>query len=252
MLTIVTQIGGIVYLLSHLYIKRNKKYFQIKRVLFFLGLYLLMTFLIVPIIAPVFGRQKIENNSQVSYHNVLTVLCNRNYVTKELHKVLVSASSQFQKSHPSLQLIYLDANFPFFDGFPLLPHLSHNDGKKIDLAFIYRDSNGNPTNAKPSHSGYGFFEEPKSGEISQTKICKETGHWQYDYPKYLTFGSQNDLILDKEKTTQLIQILSQNSSVQKIFIEPHLKKRWNLTSSKIRFQGCRAVRHDDHIHMQIH
>jgi len=37
----------------------------------------------------------------------------------------------------------------------------------------------------------------------------------------------------------------------KIFIEPHLVKRLKLASNKIRFQGCRAVRHDDHLHVQL-
>ena len=45
-------------------------------------------------------------------------------------------------------------------------------------------------------------------------------------------------------------ILKQNE-ISKIFIEPHLKKRMNLKNPKIRFHGCRAVRHDDHIHLQI-
>ena len=37
----------------------------------------------------------------------------------------------------------------------------------------------------------------------------------------------------------------------KVFIEPHLRRRLGVESSKLRFQGCRAARHDDHIHMQL-
>ncbi|MFT5619364.1 MAG: hypothetical protein ACI85I_002607, partial [Arenicella sp.] len=38
----------------------------------------------------------------------------------------------------------------------------------------------------------------------------------------------------------------------KVFIEPHLKTRLGLENySKIRFHGCQAVRHDDHIHVQL-
>ena len=33
----------------------------------------------------------------------------------------------------NIEIHYLDANFPFINKFPLLPHLSHNDGKKIDI-----------------------------------------------------------------------------------------------------------------------
>jgi hypothetical protein len=156
------------------------------------------------------------------------------------------------KVYPGIKLVYLDANFPFFGGFPLLPHLSHHDGKKIDIAFIYNDQTGKVSNLKPSNSGYGVFENPRNGEINQTEICKSSAYWQYDYPKYLTFGKiNNDIRFNPKATKQLIQFIIENSRVQKIFIEPHLKTRLQLTSSKIRFQGCGAVRHDDHIHVQI-
>ena len=39
--------------------------------------------------------------------------------------------------------------------------------------------------------------------------------------------------------------------IGKDFIEPHLAKRLGATTSKIRFQGCKAARHDDHIHVQL-
>ncbi|WP_243765941.1 hypothetical protein [Polaribacter cellanae] len=149
-------------------------------------------------------------------------------------------------------MIYLDANFPFFDGFPLLPHLSHNDGKKIDLSFIYKDNQGNLTNSKPTNSGYGIFEEPKKHEISKTKKCKENGNWQYDFTKYFTFdNSHKNLKLSEKATKTLIQKILMNNNVSKLFIEPHLKTRMGLKDRRIRFHGCQAVRHDDHIHFQI-
>ena len=44
----------------------------------------------------------------------------------------------------------------------------------------------------------------------------------------------------------------QNKAIKKIFIEPHLKTRWGLKNyQKIRYHGCHAVRHDDHIHVQL-
>jgi murein endopeptidase len=49
----------------------------------------------------------------------------------------------------------------------------------------------------------------------------------------------------------LVEILASEKSIGKIFIEPHLKTRLKLTTPKIRFHGCRAVRHDDHIHVQL-
>lgn len=252
LLTILTQIGGLIYLIAIVTIRRKKKkHTLLKRICLFFGLYLLSTFFIVPYTAPFFGRQKINNNHRIDNHNFLITLCNRNYVTSKAHKTLTDISLRFHKISPTVKLVYLDANFPFFDGFPLLPHLSHNDGNKIDISFIYSNENGELTNQKPSYSGYGVFEEPISGEMNQNEICKQNGAWQYNYPKYLTMGTNNQLQLDSENTRKLIEVITENPNVQNIFIEPHLKKRSNLTSNKIRFQGCKAVRHDDHIHIQI-
>jgi hypothetical protein len=40
-------------------------------------------------------------------------------------------------------------------------------------------------------------------------------------------------------------------AVDRIFIEPHLAQRLGVSSPLVRFQGCRAARHDDHIHVQL-
>jgi energy-coupling factor transporter transmembrane protein EcfT len=186
LLTILTQIGGIAYLLALLLVKKTKKKYRLKRGLLFVGLYLLITFLIVPTVAPFFGRQKIENNETITAHFYGTILLNRNYVSSELHQTLQEIAQQFHQENPNLKVMYLDANFPFFDGFPLLPHLSHSDGKKVDLSFVYNDPNENPSNKNPSNTGYGVFEDPQVGETNQTKACKNRGYWQYDFPKYLT------------------------------------------------------------------
>ena len=59
--------------------------------------------------------------------------------------------------YPGTILNYLEANFPFIDKFPLLPHLSHNDGKKLDVSFHYVNAKtGEHTNVVPSWLGYGF------------------------------------------------------------------------------------------------
>ena len=143
--------------------------------------------------------------------------------------------------------------FLFFDGFPLFPHLSHNDGRKIDISFIYEDKEKKISNLKPSISGYGIFEKPRKGEINQSLTCKQNGFWQYDFTKHLTLDSNyKDLRFSKSATKTLINNILSNANVSTVFIEPHLKNRINLNNSKIHFHVCRAVRHDDHIHFQIH
>lgn len=252
LLTVLTQIGGIVYLISLCIISNKKSKYLLKRIFFFTILYFLSTFLIVPTIAPHFGRVKIDDNIRIESHNFFTKICNRNYVSPKMHTVLIDVSLKLNKEFPNRKLVYLDANFPFFDGFPLLPHLSHYDGKKIDISFIYETKDGKTTNLKPSNSGYGVFEVPFEGELNQNTICKQNGFWQYDFTKHLTFGTnRKSLKLSNEATKRLIQLILKNDNVSKLFIDPHLKNRLNLNNSKIRFHGCRAVRHDDHIHFQI-
>ena len=50
-----------------------------------------------------------------------------------------------------------------------------------------------------------------SPENKNSEDCLEKGHWQYDYTKYLTLGSDNSLEFDKTNTTQLIQALLSNN-----------------------------------------
>tara|TARA_R110002049_G_scaffold206269_1_gene376787 strand:+ start:30919 stop:31269 length:351 start_codon:yes stop_codon:yes gene_type:complete len=114
---------------------------------------------------------------------------------------------------------------------------------------MYLNKNGKATDKKPSLSGYGIYVNSKDNSTS--KSCIENGYWQYDFSKYLTFGTINNLQLDKEKTKHLISQLLSIKQTQKIFIEPHLKELLGLNNeNKIRFHGCQAVRHDDHIHLQ--
>ncbi|MCD2260471.1 hypothetical protein [Psychroserpens luteolus] len=243
-LTIVTQVGGIIWILSSITAIRYKK----KKRYVFPVIYLAFNLLIVPPIAKYFGREQLPIiSSHLKPKNYIYPLLFRNYVDPEL-KQLLEHTAEDLKYHPMV-ITYLDANFPFFDGFPLLPHLSHNDGKKIDISFQYLDNDGKPTNKKPSVSGYGVY--VKENGTYSTK-CRDQGYWQYNFPKYLTFGTINDLELDKNNTAILIQKLLEHPKSQKLFIEPYLKDALSLNHySKIRFHGCQAVRHDDHIHLQI-
>ncbi len=57
--------------------------------------------------------------------------------------------------------------------------------------------------------------------------------------------------MDPIRTTALINLFTADPRVAKIFVEPPLATRLNLSHPKLRFQGCRAARHDDHIHIQL-
>lgn len=252
LLTAITQIGGILYLIAILLIKKSTKRKRIKRLAIFTGLYLLSTLLIVPNIAPIFGREKIAESKFLRAHSLVYKLANRNYVRPELNTTIGEIATEFENRNSGIKMVYLDANFPFIDNFPLLPHLSHNDGKKIDVSLIYENSNGQVTNKKPSISGYGVYEEPKANEYDQNAVCRKRGNWQYDFPKYLRLGTINkEIEFSKKGTRELVQLILKQKNIGKLFIEPHLKNRLNLKSEKVRFHGCQAVRHDDHIHFQL-
>ncbi|WP_248912386.1 hypothetical protein [Gelidibacter algens] len=170
LLTVLTQIGGILYLISILLIKKSAERKLIKRIGIFAVLYLVATFLIVPNVAPIFGREKIKETEFLKARSVFYKLANRNYVRPELNETIGKIASEFEKRNSGIKMIYLDANFPFIDKFPLLPHLSHNDGKKIDISLIYENTNGQLTNKKKSVSGYGAYEKPTKNEYDQIEV----------------------------------------------------------------------------------
>ena len=47
------------------------------------------------------------------------------------------------------------------------------------------------------------------------------------------------------------RLLSRDPRIGKIFLEPHLAAQFGSGAPKIRFQGCAAALHDDHIHIQL-
>nr|WP_321406638.1 hypothetical protein [uncultured Carboxylicivirga sp.] len=252
LLTILTQIGGFVYLASLFIAKKIKKKVWYKTSGVFILTYTVFTFLFVPFFASLNGRQRVISNANVEAVNLLTVWLNRNYVAVDMNKCISEISLELNKLNPDIKLRYLDACFPFFDGFPLLPHLSHNDGKKIDFSLVYEDESGKIINKSKSNSGYGVFEDPKTNEYNQANVCLKQGYFKYDFPKYLTLGQKNaDLHFSEKGTSDLMQVILLNKGIEKVFIEPHLKSRLGIIDSRVRFQGCKSVRHDDHIHIQI-
>lgn len=250
-LTIVTQIGGVIYL-SVLVIKKNFKLSRLSALGVFLCAYLLTTLLILPLIAPIFGRTALPIAGNLRPLSFITCLLNRHYVDLQLREQMKMVSDQMNTKYDGTITNYLDANFPFYDGFPLFPHLSHNDGKKLDLAFYYKEQSL-PSNSAPSFIGYGIYEAPKGKETDYPNKCRQNGYWQYGIlSSVIPQWNKDDFQLDVERTRELIKLLAEDHRTSKIFIEPHLKQRWKLTNYRnIRFHGCQAVRHDDHIHTQI-
>ena len=221
----------------------------------FLILYSIGSFLIVPIIAKPFGRVALPLTQKDNLQplNFLTCFLNRNYVRPELRQTTLEVAREMNRKYPGTVINYLDANFPFINDFPLVPHLSHNDGKKLDIAFCYiENKTGMPTNDVPSFIGYGICEEPRAKEVNTANFCASRGSWQYSFmKKIIPQGNKSNFTFDSSRTRELVNLFASKPEIGKIFIEPHLKTRMKLANNKIRFHGCQAVRHDDHIHVQL-
>lgn len=260
-LTVLTQVGGLVYLFSF----STHKFFDnrignnysrgVAKFISFLTIYSIVTFILVPVIARPFGRVPLPifKTNNLQPQNILTCFLNRNYVRPVLRETAFEVSKQMNQKYPNTTLNYLDANFPFINKFPLFPHLSHNDGKKLDISFCYIDTKtGEQTNHCPSFIGYGICEEPRPDEKNTTEFCDKNGYLQYGFlRKIIPQGNKKNFTFDSVRTKELVNLFASQNAINKIFIEPHLKTRLRLTTEKIRFHGCQAVRHDDHIHVQL-
>jgi hypothetical protein len=261
LLTVLTQIGGIVLLISLLIFRMLDK--RIKRrwarvmgkVVSFLLLYLFFVFVLVPFTARPLGRVPLPllEYKHVRPANIWTVLLNRNYVRPELRDVTYEVALKMNDKYPGTTINYLDANFPFIDKFPLPPHLSHNDGKKLDVSFHYMNKQtGERSSEVPSWLGYGVCEEPLPGEFDRPAECGRKGYWQYNFmSRTVSQKNKEKFPFDAKRTRDLVNFYVAHKSIGKILIEPHLKTRLRLTSNKVRLHGCNAVRHDDHIHVQL-
>jgi len=234
-LTILTQIGGVAWLLA--------LFFRQKIVAFLLA-YAALTGASVWI-APNFGRVALNcfDTGPLQVQSWMYCALNRNYVTPEMRDVLIDTAGEMDRQYPGTETLVLDASFPFLNGFPLLPHLSHDDGKKVDLAFFYRDETGYLPGATRSPIGYFAFEAGPTD-------CKPnwpTLRWDLDLIQPLW----HDYELDEARTAAVLRILANDERVGKTLIEPHLVQSLRVAHPRIRFQGCRAARHDDHIHFQL-
>ena len=262
-LTVFTQVGGIIYLLwlplGRLIGKRveHKAKALLWRGFGFFAFYSLFVVTFIPILAQLAGREPLPvfhtDDLPLQPRTYFTCFLNRHYVKPELKLAMLVQARELKVHDPAFRMTYLDANFPFFDGYPLLPHLSHNDGEKLDLAFLYKNEEGERLTTTPAWFGYGGFEEPFPKEFDQISLCLNRGKWWYSITQYLGIQpNRNKYFLDEAGTRRLLEALSGNPKVGKIFLEPHLKTRLGLDGySKIRFHGCHAVRHDDHIHIQL-
>ncbi|MFO1058941.1 MAG: hypothetical protein U1E53_18480 [Dongiaceae bacterium] len=257
-LTALTQIGGIAWLLGCATarlpgLRRRPAPVRIAAgLLCGVLLYAALTLAVVPPLAAAMGRARLPCGSDGGALVAATPLncaLNRSYVRPAVLALLEALAAEAARRFPGSRLTVLEGSFPFVDGFPMLPHLSHRDGRKVDLAYFYRDAaDGHAIpGGSPSPLGYFVYERPGPGE---TPSC--AGRWtplrwdlpwlQPDPPRW---------VIDPERTAWMVGWLTARPEVTRLFIEPYLAQRLAVTGGKVRFQGCRAARHDDHLHIEV-
>ncbi|MDW3648648.1 MAG: hypothetical protein R8P61_16390 [Bacteroidia bacterium] len=260
LLTILTQLGGLIYILFIGFRPYFKKHFpeRSKRILAkiagFTLFYLCISFILLPLLAKPFGRVPLPLSGNLKPLNYFTAILNRHYVSPELKDLLQDSADKMQAKYPGTVIAYMDANLAFLKGFPLVPHLSHSDGKKADIAFLYKDAESGDALHRTARNfmGYGGSDLPRKGEIDKAADCVKQGYWQYDLmSRFMPSTSEEKMILDEIRMKAYVRILVNDSRAGKILLEPHLKQRLGLNYNKVRFHGCRAVRHDDHLHVQL-
>jgi len=225
--------------------------------LLFVVVYAAISVLLVPPLAALGGRVPLPCRAQpdraFAAGSVFLCALNRHYVVPDLVALLSELSSEIDRAFPGTTTLFLDASFPFLNGFPLLPHLSHGDGRKLDLAFYYADADGRYLPAATrSPIGYWAFEQPSAGDASP---CGERSLLSLRWDLDLLQDKFSDRVLEPRRTSAALQWLLTEGlrfKVDRIFIEPYLAARLGVQASPaLGFQGCRAARHDDHIHIQI-
>ncbi len=241
-LTVLTQIGGVAWLIAVMFASaRPVRVF-------------LMVFLVAYCVlwggtrfaAPSFDRVAIPciDNGPTRARALSPLYCamNRTYVTPELAAKVDALATHMHETFPGTRTRVLDAGFPFFD-LPLLPHLSHDDGEKVDLAFWYEGGNWR------SPIGYWAFEQPRPED---SDLCEDVEGLSLRWDMEALQPFMRELPMDEARTAEALTWLDANLPEDgKVFVEPHLADRLGIVGDKIRFQGCRAARHDDHIHFQL-
>ena len=249
-LTVLTQVGGLIYLLA-LSVRRHAALTRLPLALVFVALYA-VSWWPIERIAALSGRASlpcIERDGLSS--SAFSCALHRHYADAKLVSIASRLASDVDQRSPGTITRTLDGSFPFGDGFPLPPHLSHDDGEKLDLAFYYAREGAYRPGALASPIGYWRFEAPRPADPQPCGESNAGLRWRMAWFAPFT---RRDLELDAERTRYALRWLASagaRTGVGKVFVEPHLAQRLNVEGSVILFQGCRAARHDDHIHIQL-
>lgn len=194
-LTVLTQIGGLVWLAAIVLARTAGLHSRLAKPLVFTLLYTGAT-IAAAYTAPLFGRVPLscltEESAPLAVRSPLFCALNRNYVTPQMRDAAEAFAAHMAEGYPGTKTLALDANFPFIDGFPLLPHLSHADGRKLDIAFYYEHDGNYLQGETRSPIGYFAFEQPRPGDPQPCAGRNDwlTLRWDFDFlqPLFPDYG----------------------------------------------------------------
>ncbi len=253
-LTVLTQVGGAIYLIA-LVLRGRLPWLRGKPRLAltacFVGLYAVGWFP-VQALASLGGRVGLPCTEQGALRVASPLYCiaHRHYVRREMRALAQDLARALDAAYPGTLTQALDAGFPFLDGFPLLPHISHDDGEKLDLAFYYADvaDGAYRRGALRSPIGYWAFEEPGARERQPCRSRAGALRWDQDWFQPFV---RDDLVLDGRRLRAALGWLARDGRARRALLEPHLVDRLGADRAFVRFQGCAAARHDDHFHVEL-
>jgi hypothetical protein len=251
--TITTQVGGIILwpLLGVGYLLWSSKHYYKAIAVIILG-YIFFGLGVLPIIAHQTGRERLPivatKEVPLGPQNLIYVVGLRNYARLQAKEALIFAAQKTAKKYPNTIVRYMDAGFPF-PYFPMLPHLTHSDGRRIDVSYLYTQD-GHPVDGAISPIGYWGYVRPTPQQRSsferRRKQCSfSLLRWDFDFIQPIL----PDRMLDTRRTRELFKNLAMQSKVTSLLVEPTLHQ--SLYSDKLKSNSCSVARHDDHFHLSV-
>ena len=230
-LTVLTQIGGLCYLLGLVLQRRGRSVGVVSALL----VYVVLTVVVVPPLAALAGRVRLPcataANAAAPLVSATRLTCalNRGYVRSTTARVLTALGEAMNRQFPGSQVTTLEGSFPFFDGF-------------------YRTADGQTAvpRGSPSWFGYFVYERPQVGDGACAGV-RSLLRWDLNWLQ----PASPAWVLDVPRTAWMLNWLKAQPQVARLFVEPHLARRLGVEGGKVRFQGCQAARHDDHIHIEV-